>query len=243
LLLWSLLIAVHECGHYMAVACGVKMLRFSVGFGKPLLTLAAEQFDQIYCWPCCRWVAMVSISMSAKAPVDRQNAIWRSTQLPAFARSGAAAGRPICYSPFLLYSVVQLGRGPGKARTGLASGRLAGRSRWRGGEWVLQTAPPDEAPSDVVFEDLRWRLTQAALSNQDMTLRAEQRTGNTRCDAALADRCARQMQSVSTHSVSLLLERSGGGRVMAGELLLRRDCSMGIGFSRSTNLLVTGSDF
>ena len=34
----ALLIAVHEYGHYrMAVACGVKVLRFSVGFGKPLL--------------------------------------------------------------------------------------------------------------------------------------------------------------------------------------------------------------
>ena len=34
----ALLIAVHEYGHYrVAVACGVKVLRFSIGFGKPLL--------------------------------------------------------------------------------------------------------------------------------------------------------------------------------------------------------------
>ena len=34
----GLLIAAHEYGHYrVAVACGVKVLRFSVGFGKPLL--------------------------------------------------------------------------------------------------------------------------------------------------------------------------------------------------------------
>ena len=33
------LIAIHEYGHYrVAVACGVKVLRFSVGFGKPLFT-------------------------------------------------------------------------------------------------------------------------------------------------------------------------------------------------------------
>ena len=33
----ALLIAVHEYGHYrVAVACGVKVLRFSVGFGKPV---------------------------------------------------------------------------------------------------------------------------------------------------------------------------------------------------------------
>jgi regulator of sigma E protease len=35
----GLLIVVHELGHYaVARACGVKVLRFSVGFGKPLLT-------------------------------------------------------------------------------------------------------------------------------------------------------------------------------------------------------------
>ena len=34
----ALLIAVHEYGHYrMAVACGVKVLRCSVGCGKPVL--------------------------------------------------------------------------------------------------------------------------------------------------------------------------------------------------------------
>jgi regulator of sigma E protease len=34
----GLLIAIHEYGHYrVAVACGVKVLRCSVGFGKPIL--------------------------------------------------------------------------------------------------------------------------------------------------------------------------------------------------------------
>ena len=38
LLALGILVAVHEYGHYrMAVACGVKVLRFSVGFGKELL--------------------------------------------------------------------------------------------------------------------------------------------------------------------------------------------------------------
>ena len=33
----ALLITVHEYGHYrVALACGVKVLRFSIGFGKPL---------------------------------------------------------------------------------------------------------------------------------------------------------------------------------------------------------------
>mgnify|MGYP004705062257 CR=1 FL=1 len=40
----GLLIAIHEYGHYrMAVACGVKVLRFSVGFGKPLIRWKPKQ--------------------------------------------------------------------------------------------------------------------------------------------------------------------------------------------------------
>ncbi|RIK26206.1 MAG: RIP metalloprotease RseP, partial [Chloroflexi bacterium] len=35
----GLLIVVHEAGHFaLARWCGVKVLRFSVGFGKPLLS-------------------------------------------------------------------------------------------------------------------------------------------------------------------------------------------------------------
>src|SRR5687768_11016747 len=40
----GLLIAVHEYGHYrVAVACGVKVLRFSVGFGKTLYSWKARK--------------------------------------------------------------------------------------------------------------------------------------------------------------------------------------------------------
>ena len=35
----GILIAVHEYGHYrVAVACGIKVLKFSIGFGKPIFT-------------------------------------------------------------------------------------------------------------------------------------------------------------------------------------------------------------
>ena len=38
LLALGILVAIHEYGHYrMAVACGVKVLKFSIGFGPQLL--------------------------------------------------------------------------------------------------------------------------------------------------------------------------------------------------------------
>jgi regulator of sigma E protease len=48
---------------------------------------------------------------------------------------------------------------------------LAERAGLVGGEWVSQAAVADAEPTPVAsFEDLRWRLTQAALSGDDMTL-------------------------------------------------------------------------
>lgn len=44
LLALGVLITVHEWGHYrVAVACGVKVLTFSIGFGKPLLRWKSRQ--------------------------------------------------------------------------------------------------------------------------------------------------------------------------------------------------------
>src|SRR5690606_11121928 len=57
------------------------------------------------------------------------------------------------------------------------AGSLAERAGLQGGEWVLRAAPSDagqgeegEAEPVVSFEDLRWRLTQAALDASDLTL-------------------------------------------------------------------------
>ena len=46
----SLLVAIHEYGHYIvARMCGIKVLRFSVGFGKPLWSRRAGADNTEYC--------------------------------------------------------------------------------------------------------------------------------------------------------------------------------------------------
>ena len=60
----GLLIAVHEYGHYrVAVACGVKVLRFSVGFGKPLL----------------RWAVLYACLTNGRPRCPPRSVIWLST--------------------------------------------------------------------------------------------------------------------------------------------------------------------
>ena len=52
LLAISVLVAVHEFGHYwVAKKLGFKVLRFSIGFGKPLLTKVGKDPDRTeYCF-------------------------------------------------------------------------------------------------------------------------------------------------------------------------------------------------
>ena len=46
----SVLVAIHEYGHYIVGRwCGMKVLRFSVGFGRPLVTWVRGKDQTEYC--------------------------------------------------------------------------------------------------------------------------------------------------------------------------------------------------
>ena len=172
----GLLIAVHEYGHYrVAVACGVKVLRFSVGFGKPLLTWRRKGSPTEFVIGMLPLGGYVRMLDEREAPVDASERHLAFNTQPLRARAAIVAAGPAAnlLLAILLYSVVNW-TGVDEPKPVLGSpvaSSLADRAGLRGGEWVLQIAQPDEAPSDVnSFEDLRWRLTQAALSNEDMTL-------------------------------------------------------------------------
>ncbi|MEO0577188.1 MAG: RIP metalloprotease RseP [Pseudomonadota bacterium] len=71
----SLLVAVHEYGHYIvARLCGIKVLRFSIGFGRPIYTrrLGADQTE--YCissLPLGGYVKMLDEREGSVDPADR----------------------------------------------------------------------------------------------------------------------------------------------------------------------------
>jgi len=60
LLAIGILVAVHEFGHYwVAKKLGFKVLRFSIGFGKPLLTRIGKDSDRTeYCLSAIPLAAM-----------------------------------------------------------------------------------------------------------------------------------------------------------------------------------------
>src|SRR5688500_5765146 len=82
----GLLIVVHEFGHYLvARLCGVKVLRFSVGFGQPLLVrrLGADQTEwAVAAFPLGGYVKMLDEREGEVAPQERHRAfnrqsVWR----------------------------------------------------------------------------------------------------------------------------------------------------------------------
>lgn len=183
----GLLIAVHEYGHYrMAVACGVKVLRFSVGFGKPLLTWRRKGNPTEFVLAILPLGGYVRMLDEREAPVDAAERHLAFNTQPLRSRALIVAAGPVAnlLLAVALYTVVNWS-GVEEPKPVLASpvaGSLAERAGLRGGEWVVQMEPAGEAPVDVgSFEDLRWRLTQAALSSEDVTLWvAREEGGSTR---------------------------------------------------------------
>ncbi len=179
----GLLIAVHEYGHYrVAVACGVKVLRFSVGFGKPLVRWqrpgSPTEFV-IGAFPLGGYVRMLDEREAPVAPAERHLA-FNNQRLRARAAIVAAGPLANLALAVLLYALVNW-IGVQEPRAVLASppaGSIAQQAGLRGGELVLaQAAGDDEAEPVRSFEDLRWALTRAALDGQNLRLTVQARPG------------------------------------------------------------------
>ncbi|MDD0809059.1 RIP metalloprotease RseP [Curvibacter sp. RS43] len=174
----GILIAVHEYGHYrVAVACGVKVLRFSVGFGKVLLRWqprAGGTEFVLSAFPLGGYVRMLD-EREAPVPAAERHLAFNTQTLPKRAAIVAAGPLANLLLAVLLYSAVNW-YGVDEPKPILAApvaGSLAAEAGLRGGETIRQAAMVgDDLEPVTSFEDLRWLLTQAALNGRDVTLEA-----------------------------------------------------------------------
>lgn len=170
------LIVIHEYGHYrVAVACGVKVLRFSIGFGKPLLRWQRHPHatEFVLCaLPLGGYVRMLD-EREGPVPVDQQHLAFNRQRLRNRALIVAAGPLANLLTAVALYSVVAW-MGQAQAVAQLSSppvASLAHQAGLRSGQWVQQVAVGDGVAQEVAsFADLRWALTQAALNGQDLRL-------------------------------------------------------------------------
>jgi regulator of sigma E protease len=172
----GVLIAVHEYGHYrVAVACGVKVLRFSIGFGRPLLRWQPKGSPTefvIGAFPLGGYVRMLDEREAPVAPEERHLAF---NTRPLRARAAIVAAGPLAnlLLAVLLYAAVNWS-GVDEPKAMLSSpvaGSIAQRAGVQGGEQVVSAAiGEDELEPVRSFEELRWVLTRGALDAENVRL-------------------------------------------------------------------------
>lgn len=179
----GVLIAVHEYGHYrVAVACGVKVLRFSVGFGKTIWRWkpAKQRPGQdtefvIGAFPLGGYVKMLD-EREGEVRAEERHLAFNAQPLRSRALIVAAGPAANLLLAVLLYAGVNW-YGVEEPKPILASpvaASVAAQAGLRGGEHVVRAGFEGEAMQPVrSFEELRWLLTRGALDGHDVRLEAE----------------------------------------------------------------------
>ena len=183
LLTLGVLIVVHEYGHYrVAVACGVKVLRFSVGFGPVLFRRQrdANSTEFVLCaLPLGGYVRMLDEREGAVATGDLDHAFNRK---PLLSRAAIVSAGPVAnlVLAVLLYAAAHwIGIDEPKAVLGTpAAGSVAERAGLHAGDWARSISVDGSEWVDVrSMSDLRWQVTQAALAQRNLKLQVSDRDG------------------------------------------------------------------
>ena len=183
LLTLGLLIVVHEYGHYrVAVACGVKVLRFSVGFGRVLWRRQRdrEATEFVVCaLPLGGYVRMLDEREGEVAPAELARAFNRQSLLRRTAIVAAGPLANLALAIALYASAHWIGIDEPKAVLGPpAAASPAERAGLRAGDWVRALSPDGGEWQDVAsMTDLRWQVTQAAMRREAVQLRLSDRDG------------------------------------------------------------------
>jgi len=183
LLTLGVLIVVHEYGHYrVAVACGVKVLRFSVGFGPVLFRRQrdANSTEFVLCaLPLGGYVRMLDEREGTVSAGELDHAFNRK---PLLSRAAIVAAGPIAnlVLAVLLYAAAHwIGIDEPKAVLGTpAAGSVAERAGLRAGDWARSISVDGSEWVDLrSMSDLRWQVTQAALAQRSLKLQVSDRDG------------------------------------------------------------------
>jgi len=173
----GILIVIHEYGHFrVARACGVKVLRFSVGFGRVIWRRQRSADATEYTLSMLPLGGYVRMLDSREGPVpasqlheafDRKT-LWQRTAIVA---AGPAANLALAVLLYALAGWVGINEPRAVLGAPLANS-LASDADMRAGDWVRAVDRDGEGDWQPVdsLTDLRWQVTQAALNRQPLTL-------------------------------------------------------------------------
>jgi regulator of sigma E protease len=184
----GVLVVIHEYGHYRAaVACNVKVLRFSVGFGKVLWSRKRGETEFVLsALPLGGYVKMLD-GREGPVPADEQHRafnlkpLWQRAVVVA---AGPAANLVLAVLLFAAVNWVGVEELKAKVAAPVAASLLAQAGLQSGDDIVALTKVSSRATRDAApqtepevwadvrsFTDLQWLLTQATLAGQDVQLK------------------------------------------------------------------------
>ena len=172
----GILIAVHEWGHYrVAVACGVKVLRYSIGFGKPLLRWTSKKSGTEY------FIAMLPLGGYVRMLDEREGEVKPEEKHLAFnnqplrSRAAIVAAGPVAnlvLAVALLAAVNWMGMSEPAARLAAPpQGSVLQAAGVQSGDWVQRISKDEQDWQPVTsLSNLRWAITTAAIEGEKVRL-------------------------------------------------------------------------
>ncbi|MCG5073570.1 RIP metalloprotease RseP [Paraburkholderia tagetis] len=180
----GVLVVVHEYGHYsIARLCGVKVLRFSIGFGKPLVQWVSQKSGTewtISALPLGGYVKM----LDERELTDKQDKIPEADLPHAFNRQSVGkriaivAAGPV--ANFILAIVLFAGvfasgvTEPSAIVAVPPAQTVAAQAGFQGGETIVSVSDANGNDTEPVrsWADLRWKLLSAAFDQNRVVLSA-----------------------------------------------------------------------
>jgi regulator of sigma E protease len=170
----AILIAVHEWGHYaVAVACRVKVLRFSIGFGPTLWSWTSPRSGTEFAVSALPLGGYVKMLDEREGPVPLNERHLAFNTQPLKSRAAIVAAGPIANLALavVLYSLVHwIGIQQWDAVLARPlDDSVAMRAGFQGGERVVSVGTDPAQLEDIrSYDDFRWWLTESALGGRDL---------------------------------------------------------------------------
>ncbi|MGX9720588.1 RIP metalloprotease RseP [Stenotrophomonas acidaminiphila] len=173
----GVLVTFHEFGHYwVARRCGVKVLRFSVGFGRPLWSRRGRNGTEfaIAAIPLGGYVKMLDereaeVPAGERAVAFNNKSVWQRIAIVA---AGPAANLLLCVA--LLWAMFVIGRQDYSATIGRSSG-MAAAAGLDAGDRILDV----DGRAVATWAEASMALTTAAMDRQDARVRVLDALDNT----------------------------------------------------------------
>jgi regulator of sigma E protease len=167
----GVLIVVHEYGHYLlARLCGVKVLRFSVGFGRPLVTwrLGPDRTEwSLAAIPFGGYVKMLDEREGEVAAAEVHRAFNRQSVWKRFAIVVAGPVFNFVFAVLVYAGLFMYGLPEARPILGEpAAGTTAAQAGLHAGDTVRAV---NNEPI-TTWQELRWRILQAALQREVVNL-------------------------------------------------------------------------